>query len=449
VQMFQTLSDKTQRKLSDARAKEKAAKENFENLEKSLKADIKNKKAELADLKTSISKALEQVGKSKADILAAKELLKSSKADLGRVSADIVAKTNSYAERTKKRDDEVLAIKEALVILKTYVPAKKKKASSSMLYELPASLLQVGQVQRRDAVRMSKATSISGLSFLEIQATSTSRSFSDTLDPFKKVKSMIREMLRKLEGEQSEDQRKGAWCDSELSKSADSKEQSDRDVTKVTDRIKEMDANLMQLQKDINDTTRELAQVQNASVTAVKLRKTEATQAQASLLQYKAAQKVIKGAIAVLKRVYSEKAEAAAEKGEIGYSVNEMGGGVIGILEVALCDYEEMEKELTLTEQKAQMDYNNFMGDAKVRQSVFEKDLDYKKRSKVKLESAKSRAGNDLQGYKKELDAINTYFATLKATCTIKGDSYEERKARRTELLKSLKEALNYLTGGS
>jgi len=52
---------------------------------------------------------------------------------------------------------------------------------------------------------------------------------------------------------------------------------------------------------------------------------------------------------------------------------------------------------------------------------------------------------NDLKSYQKELKAIGTYMSKLQASCSIKGPSYAEKKAKREEELKSLKEALKYL----
>jgi len=276
---------------------------------------------------------------------------------------------------------------------------------------------------------------------LEVESDST---VGDTADPFKKVKTMIRSMLRKLEGQQSDDVKKAEWCDSELSKSTESKEKNAREVKKLKDRIQEMKVDLKSTERDYNDTVSELKELTNATQVASKLRASEKAKAKVALAQYSSAKIVVQGAIKVLKKVYAEKAQAAREQGST-YRASDMGSGVIGILEVAEADYGKMGDQTKLSESTSQQDYDDFMRESKVQKAVYDKELDYQKSSKVKIKSAIMRASTDLKGYSKELAAVTSYLKQLEASCTIKGDSYEERQSRRKNTLKSLKEAMTYL----
>merc|ERR1712194_554253 len=218
-------------------------------------------------------------------------------------------------------------------------------------------------------------------------------------DPFKKVKTMLRGMLRKLNSQQAQDTKKAAWCDDETAKS-----------TKATNK-------------------------------AAVLRKQEAAKAASSLVQYKDAQKILKSAMVALKKFYDK------EDGKSGFKQNGMGSGVIGILEVAYSDYSELEQELTLNEKVSVKDFNDFMQQNTVRMAVFNKDLEYNNRAKIKIQGDKMRTQSDLKSYQKELDAITAYLTQLKASCTIKGDTYTVRQAKRKKLLESLKSAMNFLNG--
>jgi hypothetical protein len=75
------------------------------------------------------------------------------------------------------------------------------------------------------------------------------------------------------------------------------------------------------------------------------------------------------------------------------------------------------------------------------------KDLEYKNTLKVRLKGELQRAKSDLDGYQKELDAVNAYIEKLKPSCETKAPSYEERKKRRDAELKGLQEALAILKG--
>merc|ERR1719409_808725 len=120
-------------------------------------------------------------------------------------------------------------------------------------------------------------------------------------------------------------------------------------------------------------------------------------------------------------------------------------GGVIGILEIAISDFAKLESETQTQEDVAQREYESLTQDSATRKAVSSKDLDYKTTTKVKLESSLQRLRSDLEGYTKELEAVDAYIEKLTPSCTTQGDTAEERKARREEEIRSLQEALQIL----
>jgi len=286
------------------------------------------------------------------------------------------------------------------------------------------------------------------LSFLATRAKTHRRSLQyrslrmeNSDDPFSKVKSMVRGMLHKLTEAQAQDTKQGAWCDSEMSKSTKEEKSRKADVQKLKDRIEEMDARLDEISDELKDTTKELSELKGAAAKATELRKEESEHAATALAEYSDAQKILAKALEALKKFYN----AENEDSSGGYKVSGAGSGVIGLLEVALTDYKKMYEELALNEDVAKKDFNDYMSQDQIRSEVFVKDLEYRERQKVRLSGDRMRANSDLKSYQKELDAVLAYITELKATCTIKGDSYDERKARREKELDSLKNALDFL----
>merc|ERR1740121_3075591 len=177
------------------------------------------------------------------------------------------------------------------------------------------------------------------------------------------------------------------------------------------------------------------------------------------MTQSRDAQRLIKAAIKVLKRVYKDAdsqegaapaptpqlQDSSATEGQISNAG--FGPGVIGILEVALQDYTDLENEVSVQESVSDKEYKEMMDQSETRQATFSKDLEYKGRAKVKLEGDHMRASTDLKGYEKELEAVQTYLKELESSCVAKPSTYEERAARRESELKSLKEALDFLNG--
>merc|ERR1719201_1060079 len=75
--------------------------------------------------------------------------------------------------------------------------------------------------------------------------------------------------------------------------------------------------------------------------------------------------------------------------------------GVIGILEIAQSDFAKLQSETEMQEQTAQREYQNLMNDSQVKKAVFDKDIEYKQNTKVKLESLCNVQNQILQATRK------------------------------------------------
>jgi chromosome segregation ATPase len=250
-------------------------------------------------------------------------------------------------------------------------------------------------------------------------------------------------MLRKLQETHAAEAKKNEWCESEMGKTTKSQHDKVEWVSKLKDRIGAMDAEIEQLTSDIKTTNADLAEMNEAVSEATKVREAENTRAIAAIQAYKDAQSLITTALSVLKKFYEKSgAPAGGAKKKDG-----LGGGIIGILEIAIQDFADLQDETEQAEATGAQQFKELMQESEVKSAVFSKDLEYRNRNKVKLEGDKMHADSDLKNYQKELAAVEQYLDKLKASCIAKPDSYEERKARREKELASLKEALQYLNG--
>jgi len=309
-----------------------------------------------------------------------------------------------------------------------------------------ASFLQVQQQmsvqnqRHKHSLHLLQGATTPALAFLAI----SSHTKHGRADPFGKVKAMVRDMLRKLEETHAAEAKKNEWCESEMGKTTKSQHDKQEWVSKLKDRIGAMDAEIEQLTSDIKTTNADLAEMNEAVSEATKVREAENTRAIAAIQQYKDAQSLIKTALSVLKKFYEKSAGAPAG----GAKKKEgLGGGIIGILEIAIQDFSDLQEETEQAEATGGQQFKELMQESQVKSAVFSKDLEYRNRNKVKLEGDKMHADSDLKNYQKELAAVEQYLDKLKASCIAKPDSYEERKARREKELASLKEALQYLNG--
>merc|ERR1719321_386659 len=122
-------------------------------------------------------------------------------------------------------------------------------------------------------------------------------------------------------------------------------------------------------------------------------------------------------------------------------------GGIIGMMEVILSDFERLEAETDTSEAVAAKEYDTFMSESSADREAKEEERIAKgsKASKVKHEIR--MANKDLKSTTEELDAAESYYNELKPSCVDSGVSYEDRVKARKEEIASLQEALKILVG--
>mmetsp|Transcript_60307 Transcript_60307/g.140462 ORF Transcript_60307/g.140462 Transcript_60307/m.140462 type:complete len:779 (+) Transcript_60307:84-2420(+) len=433
--------------LQDQRMQEEHEEFVFNEFESELKKQIRNTERSLTTKKGEISESQEHSGSLQADLLNAQELLKVSKEGLLKLEAEFAAKNSSYQERSRKRADELIAVEAAGKIItsddmKTAVPDHWSRVGT------PTSLLQLREVSRQKAIRVVREAETPALAFLALRTQTSLLRSNSQADPFHKVTQLIREMIERLEQAAARDATKASWCQSEWEKSSKSEDGIQASVEKLEARISEIDTEVAQLDADMKRIKEELAEMAEASGQATELREEEKQEAMSAVIRYKDAQRLLRSALAVLQKIYGK--EASPSSGgtdpDSGYKVSGMGAGVVGLLEIAVEDFAQMEEETQTAEVTAQRDYKELMDEAEVRTAAFKKDLDYKINEKVKLESDRVQAVADLKNYQKEKEALVAYIKQLKVQCNA-ADPYEVRKARRESELRSLQDALNFLEG--
>lgn len=460
----------SQKELEQARAEEATSSRSFTELTTDLRRQVSNKEKTISEVKTHISQAQQSTSQMQAQQLEAKALLKASQGELASAEEDYQRKTAGFKERRDKRSDEMMAVREATQLL-TSEAARKLLEAKDSAGAGATTLLQVAAAHssppasRRKAVHVLRRAPTPGLALLALGAHTHMASTQGLVgrggaDPFSKVKSMIRDMLQKLQQEHSKEADHKAWCDSEMGKSTKMKMSKVEALQKLSDRIGVMDAEIADLEKDLEMTSRDLDEMQKAKVTATTVRTEERDRAAVATQQYRDAVELIGTAIKVLKKFYSAESQGAKSqganlaqtppKGDEAYKPQAgMGKGIIGIMEIAQQDFADLLKETETTDASSEQEYKELMSETEVRTAVFRKDVEYKTRAKLKLEGDRMHATTDTKSYKKELEAVEAYLGKLADSCIAKAEKYSDRKAKREEELAALREAQEYLTSAA
>merc|ERR1719235_491509 len=281
-------------------------------------------------------------------------------------------------------------------------------------------------------------------------------------DPFVKIRKMIQDMITKLTEEAQEEAEHKGFCDSELSSNKQTRDDKTTQAETLTANIEQMTAETQKLATEISELTADVTALDAAVAKATKIREEEKAKNTATVEDAKIAKAAVEKALTILKDFY-EKAAGVTALVQTKTTVAQMQpmpetfdepftgtggeGGVIGMLEVILSDFERLEAETTEEELTSQKEYDTFMADSSEDKETKTTSIKDKTVRKTTLDSDTAQAKKDLKSTNEELDAALAYFEKLKPSCVDAGESYEERVARRKEEIESLKEALKILEG--
>lgn len=455
-----TILTKSKREKDEQMKKERDAQFNFELFALPLKNEISGVSKAMSEKKSQVSKSDQLTAQKTQALAAANELLQATTKHLADCQAQCQQKSIDWHARTSKRSDEIIAVQMALQILTSdAAKALQKKQTIGSYVQLTSELsfIQTKQTTHR-ALSKLRGSGFPSLALLATHAYDRLMGASSTnADPFADVKKMVKEMIVKLMNEMAEEAEHKEWCDAEMSKSEKSKANKEKQVSKLQSRIEALQAALAELTDNLETLAKDTAEAQAAVAEATKIRGEEGKSNLAAIVEYKDAQVLLTNAMTVLKDFYEKESFAQTDSnadpppdtwdggGEVQASTG--GAGVIGILEIAISDFAHLEEETTTAESSAAKEYDTFMKETQVQRAVWAKDVEYKNTAKIRVQGEIQRAKGDLEGYQKELAAVDAYIEKLTPSCTTQTDSYEERKKRRDAELKSLQEALAILAG--
>jgi len=469
IQTLQQIKDETAKNRDSSSKEESSALHAFELLQQSLEQEIKNGNNLMASKKMQVSKSQEAVAASQGDYQTTDHVVTQSLKYLEDCERTCEQKTLEWKTRTKLRSDEITAITEAVEILSSEkgqaaqdLELRQRQAVDDTTKYFTPSFVQLSH-------KLRNTITVTGISFLEtkvrmnqrlltgqqILAEARAAAAAGQPDPFKNVRKMINEMIQRLLSEAAEEAEHKGWCDTEMGKSELQKTQKEKEVRQLKSKLEEETAQIAQLDDEIKQLIKNLAEAESMQLEAQKVREGENSQALIATKEYEDAQSLIQNAVTVLQEFYAQKqggsslmqtsgSEDPPETFSGEYESKDA-SGVLGILEISMADFARLETETKTAEAQAQNEFQKLTQENAVRKATLQKDLEYKEIEKQKLEGSVQRIGADLQGFNAELSAVTQYIEKLKPSCTNTADSHEVRKERREAEIKSLQDALAIL----
>jgi len=450
VAMLEKLRHKFQDQLLALEKEEMNMKANFEALAQGLEDNIEYDTKSAAEKTATKAKRLEAAAVAKGDL----EVTTKTKADDEKILEDTLTECHMKSEEFEKnqvlRKDEIEAIEKAYEILSSpEVSGNAAKHLPKLVQKAAAALAQMrsevgknnDKVARAAAYLQMRAQKL-GSKYLAVMATHV------TEDPFGKVKKMIKDLIVKLMEEANAEADHNAFCTTELSTN---KQTRDNKASKA----EELSATADKLTADIELLTEEIATLGDAIATilaeqqeATTIRSEEKAVNTETVADAKDGQAAVEMAMKVLRDFYAKAAGGALMQMKEPYKgMQDVKGGVLGMLEVCLSDFARLETETSMAEEQAQIAYEKYMSESTESKEVKEVEKEHKEGNKADAESDLRSTKKELAMTQAELDKALDYYAKLKADCLDTGLSYDERVKAREEEIQSLQEALKILQG--
>jgi chromosome segregation ATPase len=428
IQTLQGLLDKASAQLETAQKKEEAALHNFEMQKQSLEDEIKYANKELDESKASIAANGETKATAEGDLSVARKDLAEDLETVEGLHKSCMEKAGEYETETKSRGEELDALAKAKEVL---------GESTGGATEQAYSFLQVVNTENPDALtavrfvrRLATKQNSAALSQLASRMASVIRMGARVgNDPFAKVKTMVKEMIDKLEKDGKSEASHKAFCDEEIHENTAKKDDKSSDVRRMSSKIESMEAQSAQLKEEVAELEKELAQIAKSQYEMDALRGKEKAAYDKSKPELEAGVEGVKKAIAIIKDYYGGNG----------------GGSIINLLEVAESDFSKLLSELNADEAAAVRDYDSESYSNEMQKNLKGQDVKYKTKEAAGLDKGVAELKADRAGVQSELDSVLEQLAKLNDMCVAKAEPYAEKVARRNSEIAGLREALAVL----
>jgi len=392
--------------------------------------------------------------------------------------------TGEWEERSGIREGEIKAMEMAVKIL-----TKVTGVRNPDTHEIPAKALMEA-TSRVDHDTASYEAKMAGISFLQLEDPKTkainllkkaaTQAHSKALQklaqeistydgPFDKIKQMIQKMIFRLMSEQKDEDDHKNWCDMEMEKSTESKDDKDEKIQMLKKKVAEHDAAIKKLIKAITKNNDKAADLTKYMEEETELRNENHAEIEATIKDSQDAQAAVTQATQVLKDFYKESGMIAKEPWEFvqvsarrgvelpdspdtwdssytGVTDPENGAdGVLALLDGVMGKFSTMEADAKVQDETDQKNYEKDMQASKISLEETKQDTQMKTTKKDSMQEKMEGLQGTLKHTTSEFDAVVQYLKDLQPACGEGDSSYEDRKKARADEITALRKAQTIL----
>lgn len=470
VDILEDMKEKAEAELAEVRKSEINAAHNFNMLKQSLEDQMQADSKDKANAANAKSAALQTKAQAEGDLTLTTKDLNNAQAALQTVGSDCMTAAADHDASTKSRAEELQVLAQAKEIIMSGTGGAKQQTYSFLQSNSVSHGKQGIRSRLRTKVdlvnielvtmvkRLAKQEHSAALSQLASKINAVVR-YGNSVgeNPFDKVKRMISDLIAKLESEGSTDANQKAYCDEEMSKTQQKKDELSAGIDKLSARVDKNTVASTKLKGEVAELQQELAAIHRQQAQMDTARSDQNVAFLEAKTDLEQGVKAVQDALTLLRDYYSQGATAdpalldegaePATAPTVHVAATASAGGIIGMLEVVESDFAKNLAQEEVAEQTAQSKYDKMTQQNKITVAIKNQDVKYKNAESKALDSRVAEQTSDLQAIHTQISAVYDYSDKLKSMCVAKPETYEERRGRRQAEIAGLREALAYLEG--
>jgi len=356
-----------------------------------------------------------------------------------------------YEERTKTRQLEIQAVTKAAAFLSSD-EAQDLVSRTFSFVQMKSKLTRTQNLKVAEALnKVAQEFQDPRISTLAISA---------RLDAFTKVKKSIQDMIDTLAKEQEDEVKHKDFCVEEINTNEKDTQTKEQEKSTLEAKIEDLAEQIAKLKKTIAELKATIADLQVQLKRAGEDRNKENSEFQVTVADQRATQKLLAGALNILKGFYEKgaliqtnsKQEPAGPPPPPGfktYSKSAQSGGVMAMIEQIIADAKAMEEEALKAEEDAQVAYETFVTETNASIDAATKESVTCAENQAKAEATKVETEMNRDGVVDELTALMGENVDLHKSCDYTLKNFDLRQGARQSEMEALKQALSILSGAS
>jgi len=390
---------------------------------------------------------------------------------LDTVTSDCEAKAAAWDQRSKARADELTALADALTTLEEGAANQYSANKKLNLAQKSTSFLQLSGTSSQ-SLQLAATTGASQLlakvakSLHSPVLSVTAMKVKLMADHFVKVRAIIKDLISKLEDDAEAEATQKGFCDTNMAAALADRDTGNAQIEEAMATISKLTAEKDQLNQEIEDLKKAIAENLKALNEATELRNSEKADNEATIETADEGKTAVELAINILKEFYDNAfiqtgkyvppnadrsgmtvADRAPEvfKSEEYHGSQGASKGIMGLLDVILTDFERTIDTTETSEDTAQTGFEAFEADTKTDNEDKEDEINTKEGRISDIEDELVETEEDKEDATTLKTNALTELKKLKPMCVEGEETYAQRVAKREKEIQALKDAQQML----